>query len=72
MLKNNEEFVKSYDEDSDKGYIVELDVKYPKNLHDLRSDFPFLPKRMKIDKINKLIYNLYDKNNYVVHVRSLK
>ena len=30
MLKFNEEFIKNYDEDSDKGYILEVDVKYPK------------------------------------------
>ena len=71
-LKFNEEFIKNYDEDSDKGYIFEVDVEYPKNLHDLHSDLPFLPERMKISKCNKLVYNLYDKNNYVVHIRSLK
>ena len=32
MLKFNEEFIKNYDEDSDKGYILEVDVKYPKNI----------------------------------------
>ena len=31
MLKVNEEFIKNFDEDSDKGYILEVDVKYPKN-----------------------------------------
>ena len=34
MLKFNEDFKKNYDEDSDKVYIIEVDVKYPKNLHD--------------------------------------
>ena len=53
--------LKNYDKDSDKGYILEVDVKYPKNLHDLRSDLPFLPGRMKIDKCNKLVCNLYAK-----------
>ena len=72
MLKFNEEFIKNYDEDSDKGYIFEVDVEYPKNIHDLHSDLPFLPERMKINKCNKLVCNLYDKNNYVVHIRSFK
>ena len=72
MLKINEEFMKDYDEDSDKGYIIEVDVEYPKNLNYLHSDLPFLPERMKIDKCRKLVCNLYDKNNYVVHIRSLK
>ena len=44
----NEEFIKNYNENSNKGYILEVDVKYPKKLHDLHSDLPFLPKRMKL------------------------
>ena len=72
MIKFNEDFIKIYDEDSDKGYIFEVDVEYPKHLHDLYSDLSFLPERMKINKCNKLVCNLYDKNNYVVHIRSLK
>ena len=38
MLKFNEDFIKNSDEDSDQGYILEVVVKYPKNLHDLHSD----------------------------------
>ena len=72
LSKIDEDFIKKYDKDSDKGYILEVDVKYPKNLHDLHNDLPFLPKRVKIDKCNKLVCNLYDKKNYVVHIRSLK
>ena len=41
--------------------VDEVDVKYSKNLHDLHSDLPFLPERMKIGKCNKLVCNLYDK-----------
>ena len=61
VSKIAEESIKNYDEDSDKGYILEVDVEYPKNLHDLHSDLQFLPERMKIDKCNKLVCNLYDK-----------
>ena len=68
MLKFNKDFIKNYYEDSDKEYILEVDVKYPKNLHDLHSDLLFLPERMKINKCNKLVCNLYDKNNYAVHI----
>ena len=57
----SEEFTKTYDENNDKGYILEVDVKYPRKLHDFHSDLPFLPKRMKIDKCKKLLCNLRNK-----------
>ena len=38
----------------------------------MHSDLPFLSERIKINKCRKLVCNLYDKNNYVVHTRSLK
>ena len=38
----------------------------------MHDDLPFLPERMKIDKCEKLVCKLYDKRNYVVHIRSLK
>ena len=47
ILKFTEDFIKTCDEDSDKGYILEVDVEYSKNLHDLHSDLPFLKERMK-------------------------
>ena len=72
VTKIDEKFIKKYDEDSDKGYILEVDVKYSRKLHDLHSDVPFLPKRMKIDKSKKLVCNLRNKKKYVVHIRSLK
>ena len=68
----NEEFIKHYDENSDKGYNLEVYIKYPRKLHDLHSDLPFLPKRMKIDKCKKLVCNLRNKKKYVVHIKSLK
>ena len=70
--KINEEFIKNYDENNDKSYILEVDVKYPKKLHDIHSDLPFLPKRMKIDKCKKLVCNLLNKKKYVLHIESLK
>ena len=50
----NEEFIKNYNENSNKGYILEVDVKYPKKLHDSQSDLPFLPKRMKLINVKNL------------------
>ena len=67
----NEEFIKNYGENN-KGFILEIDVKYPRKLHDLHSDLPFLPKIMKIDKCKKFACNLRNKKNYVVHIKSLK
>ena len=68
----NEEFIKNYNENSNKGYILKVDVKYPKKLHDSHSDLPFLPRRMKIDKCKKLVCNLHNKKKYLVHIKSLK
>ena len=68
----NEAFIKNYNENDKKGYILEVDVKYPKKLHDLHSDLPFSPQRMEINKCKKLVCNLYDKKKYVVHINSLK
>ena len=48
LWKFNESFIKNYNENSNKGYILEVDVEYPKNLHKLHSDLPFLPERKKI------------------------
>ena len=72
MSKFTEEFIKNYDEGSDKGYILEVDVEYPKKLHDLHSNLPLLPERIKTDKCKKLLSNLNNKKNYVVDIRSLK
>ena len=63
----NEEYIKNYNENDKKGYILEVDIKYPKKLHDLHSDLPFLPERMEINKCKKLVCNLYNKKKYVVH-----
>ena len=54
VSKFDEDFIKSYDEDSDKGYILEVDVEYQIKLLNLHSDLQFLAERMKIKKSNKL------------------
>ena len=45
----NEEFIKNYNENNHKGYILEVDVTYLERLHELHSDLPFLPERMEIN-----------------------
>ena len=59
----NEEFIKNYNENDNKGYILEVDVKYPKRLHKLHSDLPFLSEGMEINKYEKLVCNLSNKKN---------
>ena len=71
LSKFDEKFIKNYYEDSNKGYILEVDVEYPKDLNDLYSDLPFLSE-WKFKKCNKVVCNLYDKKEYVVHIRALK
>ena len=44
----NKHLIKNYDENSDKGYILEADIEYPKKVFGLHKDFPFLPERKKI------------------------
>ena len=61
LLKFDENFIKNYDENNDIGYILDVDVEYPKNLHKLHSDVPFLSKRMIIKKCSKLVCNVQDK-----------
>ena len=68
----NEDFIKDYDENNDKGYIFEVDVKYSKRLHDLHSDLPFLSERMEMIKCEKLVCNLFNKKKYVAHINTLK
>ena len=67
--KINEEIIKNYNEDNNKGYILEVDVKYPKRLRKLHSD---LPERMEINKCKKLVCNLSNKKKHVTHINSLK
>ena len=67
-----EDFIKNYDENSNKGYIFEVDIEYPINIHMQHSDLPFLPERMKINKGSKLVCNVRDKENYVIHILALK
>ena len=68
----NEDFIKNYDENNAKGYIFEVDLKYPKRLHELHSDLPFLSERMEVNKCKKLVCNLFNKKKYVAHINTLK
>ena len=54
-----------------KGYLLEVDIHYPKELHDSHNNLPFMCERMKINGVDKLFPNLYDKKRYVIHIRAL-
>ena len=77
------------------GYILDVDLGYPRNLHDLHSDYPLAPERRKVNEhelspyskrlnylkkfqmsatgtVEKLITSLKDKENYIVHYRTLQ
>ena len=71
IFEFNEDFIKSYNDESDEGYFLEVDSQYPKNLHDTHNDLLFLPEKMKIEKVEKLVANLLDKEEYVIHIRNL-
>ena len=70
--KFNEDFIKSYNEESNDRYFLKIDVQYPEKLHEVHNNLPFLPERMKIEKFEKLVTNLHDKNEYAIHIRKLK
>ena len=59
----NEDFIKSYNEESHEGYFLEVHVQYLEKLQELLNDLPFLPERKKIEKFEKLVTNLHEKLN---------
>ena len=72
LSKSNEYFIKKYDEDSNTEYFLEVNIDYPKELFNFHKDLPFLPERKKVEKVEKLICSIEDKEKYVIHIRALK
>ena len=52
--------------------ILEVDLEYPENLHDLHNDYPLAPEQIVVNKVSKLIPNLGNKKKYVLHYENLK
>ena len=52
--KFNKDLIRNHNEESDEGYVLEVDVPYPEKLHELQNYLPFLLERTKIEKIEKL------------------
>ena len=72
LSKFNETFIRNYDKNSDIGYFLEIDIDYLKKLFNFHKDLLFLPERKKINKVEKLIFSIKDKEKYVMHIRVLK
>ena len=53
------DFIKNYTGERDHGYFLEIDVQYLENMHGLHNDLWFLPERIKIEKVEKLVANLH-------------
>ena len=67
-----EGFIRNYDKNSDIGYLLEVDIEYPKTLWGLHKDLPFLPERKKLSSTEKLIGGIEAKEKYVIHISTLK
>ena len=65
-------FIKNYNEESDEGYFLEVEVQYSAKLHELHDDLLFLPEKMKTKNVEKLVTNLYDTIECVIHIINLK
>ena len=71
ILQFNKDFKKNYNENSNKGYFLEVDIEYPKKIFDSNKDLPFLPHK-KLEKVEKRVCTLEDKEKYVIHIKALK
>ena len=52
--------------------VTEVDIEYPKQLFGSHKELPFLPERRKLEKVEKLVCSIEDKERYVMHKRALK
>ena len=67
-----EDYIKNYNENSDIGYLLVVDVTYPKDLYENHKYLQFLPEKININKSTRLSCNLNDKKYYPVHICALK
>jgi hypothetical protein len=54
------------------GCVLEVDLEYPDELHDLHNEYPLAPERVMVNGVEKLIPNLNSKKNYMLHRRNLE
>ena len=72
LSKFNEDFIKNFDESSNKGYFLEVDIDYRKELFNLHKDLPFIPERIKVEKLKKLICSIEGKKKICYSPKSFK
>ena len=61
LYEFNEDFLRSYNKESNEGYFLEVDAQYPESLHEPHNDLQFLPKIKKIDIVKKFVANFHNK-----------
>ena len=66
----NEDFIKDCNEEGDERFFLKVDVQYLQKLLDFHNDLPFSLERSR--KVRKIVSNLHDKTEYVIHIRNLK
>ena len=71
-ILHNLKKIKNYNEESNGEYFYEAYVQYLERLHEFHNDLPFLPERIKVEKVEKLVANLKDRTEYLIHIRNLK
>ena len=54
--------------------ILEVDLEYPRVLHDLHNDYSLAPENIALEgsEVQKLIPNLRNKTKYILHYENLK
>ena len=72
LSKFNEDSIKKYDENSNTGYFLDVDVECLKTFFNSHKNLPFLPEIKKVEKVEKLICCIEDKEKHVIHIRVLK
>jgi len=72
MTKSHLENWREISSQEGRGCILEVDLEYLKELHDLHNDYPLAPERIVVNKVEKLIPTLRKKTKYLLHHRNLK
>ena len=68
----NEDVIKNYNKNSDEGYFLEVDVEYPKHYRVHIKIYHFYLNEKKLEKLEKRVCSIEDKEKYVIHIRALK